>query len=240
MVQKQKNKRERQIFFSVYIVESPSPVDLYHKMWEGEILLQALSLAGIPSTHKLAVNLEAFRASFIVGLQEYLEKANALPPILHISAHGSISGIELTSKEVLGWDKLRDLIMPINKALKGNLILCVSSCEGFAACRMAMKEGDIPFLGMVGHPGSPTWSDTAVAFATFYHLLAKGYYFQGAVEAMRIASGDKGFMGIQGKTAKEIYIKKVEELRMQAILEALSKIVPKVESPLAKALKREK
>jgi len=238
MVQKRKIKKDRQIFL-VYIVESPSHIDLYHKRWEGEILSRALSLAGIPSSHKLAVSLEAFTASLTIGLQEYLEKANALPPILHISSHGSIEGIQLTSGEVLEWYKLRDLIMPINKALNGNLILCMSSCKGFNACRMAMAEGDIPFLGIIAHPGSPTWSDTAIAFASFYHLLAKGYYIQEAVEAMRIASGDKGFMEIRGKAAKEIYTKKIKELRMKAISETLRRITPKVsESPLAKALKK--
>ena len=28
---------------------------------------------------------------------------------------------------------------------------------------------------MVGNYGKPTWSDTAVAYSAFYHLLSKGY-----------------------------------------------------------------
>lgn len=230
-------ERQRMIFF-VYIIESPSPVDLYHKTYEGEILSKALSLAGIPSTHRLAVNLEAFIASLTIGLQDYLKQADALPPILHISAHGSAEGVQLTNGEVVNWNKLRDLIMPINKALKGNLILCMSSCEGFNACRMAMSEGDIPFLGIVGHSGKPTWSDTAIGFATFYHLLAKGQYVREAVEAMKSASGDNGFQEIQGKIAREIYIDEIKKIRMQALLEELRRSTPKVpESPLAKALR---
>lgn len=222
-------------------MESPSDVDLYHKRSEGEMLSQALSLAGIPSSHKLVVNSEAFSVSLTVGLQEHLKRADALPPILHISAHGSKAGIQLTSREVLGWDRLRDLIMPINRALKGNLILCMSSCEDFSACRMAMTAGDIPFLGIIGHPGRPTWSDTAIAFASFYHLLAKGSYVQDAVNAMRIASGDQGFLEIQGKRAKEIYIDEIVKLKIKAVLERLRQRTPKVpESPLTKALKRRK
>lgn len=184
------------------------------------------------------MNLEAFIASLTIGLQEHLKQADALPPILHISAHGSVEGVQLTSDEVVNWNKLRDLIMPINKALKGNLILCMSSCEGFSACRMAMSEGDIPFLGIIGHSGKPTWSDTAIGFATFYHLLAKGQYVREAVEAMKSASGDNGFQEIQGKIAREIYIDKIKKIRMQALLEELRRSTPKVpESPLAKALR---
>jgi hypothetical protein len=228
----------KRIIFLVYIIESPSPVDLYHNTYEGEILSKALSLAGIPSIHRLAVNLEAFIASLTIGLQEYLKQSDSLPPILHISAHGSSEGIQLTSGEVVNWNKLKELIMPINKALKGNLILCMSSCEGSNACRMAMSEDDIPFLGIVGHSGKPTWSDTAIGFATFYHLLSKGYYVREAVEAMKTASGDNGFQEIQGKIAREIYIDAIKKIRRQSLLEELRKITPKVpESPLSKALR---
>ena len=170
----------KRTLFLVYIVESPSPVDLYHKRYEGELLMKALELAGIPSEHKLAVNSEAFNASFTVGLQESLSQPNASPPLLHISAHGSKEGIQLTSGQLINWDKLRDIIMPINKALDGNLVLCMSSCQGFSACRMAMREGELPFSAVIGHSGDPSWSDTAVAYVTFYHLLVKGYNVQDA------------------------------------------------------------
>lgn len=229
-------QKQRRVF-RVYIIESPSPVDLYHKISEGELLSRALSLAGIPSTHRLTVNLEAFKASLTIGLQEHLNQADALPPILHISAHGSREGIQLTSGEVVNWTELRDLIMPINKALNGNLILCMSSCEGFNACRMAMSEGDIPFLGIIGHSGKPTWSDTAIAYATFYHLLAKGHYMQEAVKAMKSASGDSGFQEIQGKIAKEIYIEEIKKIRIHQLVEELRRSTPNIpESPLSKAL----
>lgn len=237
MAEKQEAKREKPDFL-VYIVESPSPVDLYHKRFEGEMLTKALYLAGIPSIHKLAVNLEAFEASLTIGLDEYLKQPNALFPILHISSHGNRKGIQFTSGEVLEWHKLRDLIMPINKALNGQLVICLSSCESANACCMVMEEGDIPFLVMIGHFGEPTWSDTAIAFATFYHLMGKGK-LEKAVEAMKTASGDEGFGVITGEAAKIIFIEAAKKLRIQDIARELSLVRPKTpESPLEKAIKK--
>ena len=195
-------------------------------------------MAGIPSYHKFVVDLETFKASLTVGLYEYLKQKDALVPILHISSHGSIEGIQLTNKEVLRWDKLRDLIIPLNRALRGTLILCISSCEGINACRMVFSEGEIPFHGIVAHNGLPTWSDTAIAFTSFYHLLAKGYYIEEAVEAMKVASGDNGFETIPGRFARQIYIEAIQKLQRYNMLRELSRsISKKPESPLAKALK---
>jgi len=112
-------------------------------------------------------------------------------PILHLSAHGSENGIELSSGEALSWSELRALLVPVNQSLNGALLLCMSACHGYSACRMAMEEGDVPhpYLVMVGSYQDPTWSDTAVSYLAFYHLLSKGRSIPESVEAMSAASG---------------------------------------------------
>lgn len=240
----EESKERKRRGFSVYIVESPSPLDLYHKRFEGELLMKALKLAKIPSEHKLAVNSEAFNMSFTVGLSAYLLQPNALLPLLHISAHGGKEGIRLTSGEEINWHELRDIIMPINERLKGGLILCMSSCQGIQACRMVMMEGRLPFLAIIGHSGEPSWSDTAVAYATFYHLLAEGYCVPEAVKAMRTASGKPGFQQIKAtevrNTIRDIYAEEVEEARIKALANALRKMPPRLPySHLAEALEEE-
>jgi len=226
MPQEQKGQRERPRFF-VYVIESPSSLVLYSRKWEGVILTKALSSAGIPSCYRIAIDLKTFKLSLTDGLQECLIQVDHLAPILHISSQGSSQGIQFTNEEVLEWNELRDLIMPINKACKGNLVLCISSCEGFSACKMALEESDIPFLAVVGHSGKPTLSDTAIAFATFYHLIAKGYTLIDAEKAMKIASGDDGFGEILGVGAKQIYIEEIRKLRIQSLVEALNRVRPK-------------
>lgn len=54
---------------------------------------------------------------------------------------------------------------------------------------MFTEDASLPFFALVGSPQSPTWADTAVGFATFYHLVAKGARITDAVTAMRAASG---------------------------------------------------
>jgi hypothetical protein len=101
-------------YFLVYIVESPSPVDLYHKRYEGEALGRALELAGIRSEHKLVVNTEALQAALQVGLKELLDEHRDYLPIVHLSAHGGEDGVQLTDGTIITWTGLRELVAPVN------------------------------------------------------------------------------------------------------------------------------
>ena len=187
---------EKANWFFVYIIESPSEIDIYHNRTEGFLLQQAINLHNIPCLTKIAISKSAFEASFQVGLLEAMKMFPNLFPVIHISAHGSADGLQLSNHEIITWDHLRSLLLPVNKAINNFLLLCMSSCEGYAACKMAMRlnETEHPFLSMVGHSGKPTWSDTAVAYTTLYHLIAKGEKVVDAVQAMKIASGNDGFL----------------------------------------------
>jgi hypothetical protein len=129
-------------------------------------------------------------------------------PILHLSAHGSSSGLQLSSGQVISWIELRSMLTPINQGLSGALLLCMSACAGYSACQMAMQEGDAPhpYFVMVGNCGTPTWSDTAVAYLTFYHLLAKGRTIPESVAAMSSASGDSNWLVETADQSKQGYI----------------------------------
>jgi hypothetical protein len=186
---------EKRLKFFVYIIESPSPVDLYHRRYESDLLAQAVRLDGIPCVCRIAVSKEALEAALKIGLPEEMKAMPGLLPVIHISAHGDDKGIQLTSTEIVQWGDLGELLRPINKALNGSLLVCMSCCKGFAGVRMAMIPAgrELPFFAIVGHPGSPTWSDTAVAFASFYHLVAKGEPVTAAADAMAVAAGTEKF-----------------------------------------------
>lgn len=219
--------------FTVYVVESPSPLDLYEMRYEGEILQKALQLANIPSVHRLAVNMDSFKTALGYGLLLHLSYGELLPPILHISAHGNNEGIELTSGESVDWPLLRDLLMPINKVLNGNLLICMSSCGGFYASCMALSEKElmpspenVPFFGLVGNREKPTWSETAIAFLTFYHLLTKGYLIDEAVRRMRGASDNNSFVDIMPlEAATAALVSKLDNINMQSALDTLIRTV---------------
>ena len=89
-----------------------------------------------------------------------MRKNPNLLPIVHISAHGDENGIQLSDGTEISWKNMRTVLLPINKALKGLLLLCMSACKGFAACVMAMEAGELPFMAVIGTHETPTWSDT--------------------------------------------------------------------------------
>lgn len=220
---------EKRLKFFVYVVESPSPLDLYHRRSEGEIIRQAVNLNKIPCQVVTAVNLEAFEASLKIGLPEAMAAYTNLIPILHISAHGNHEGIQLSSGQVLQWAVLRQYLAPINTALKNNLLICMSCCKGYAGTRMAMFTEDqgYPFYAIVANSEDPLWADTAVAYSTFYHLLGKGEYILDAVQAMRVASGNDTFFVNTAEESRQGYLDYLAKLNPTQVQQTLEDNVSK-------------
>jgi hypothetical protein len=214
---------EDRLKFFVYVVESPSAPDLYHRRSEGDLLRQAINLNQIHCVLRLAVNLEAFSASLKIGLTEAMEQMPNTVPILHISAHGYKDGIQLSSGEFLGWDELRELLIPINQALSGALILCMSTCEGYSGQQMAMVEHSSfhPFFAIIGNSGKPTWPETAVAFSSFYHLVANGRFLKDAVEAMAVASGNESFFITTANESQTGYLEYLKRVNVPEAIDTM-------------------
>ncbi|MEW8232580.1 MAG: hypothetical protein AB2745_19830 [Candidatus Thiodiazotropha endolucinida] len=230
---------ESKFKFFVYIVESPSSVDLYHKRSESDLLRQAINLNLIPCIDRVAISREAFEAAIRVGLYEEMKKFPGLIPVIHISAHGFCDGIQLSNGEIIEWAQLRELVKPVNEALKGSLLICMSSCEGYSGSRMAMttSEDEYPFFALVGNVGKPTWSETAIGFATFYHLISKGNFIIDSVEAMQVASGNADFYVTTAEQSRQAYLEFIENLDSQEAQTELEQDVQNEEpSRLAKLL----
>lgn len=211
------NEPTHQVKFFIYIVESPSPIDLYHRRTEADILRQTLQLNGILCHSVTAINGEAFDASLSIGLQQAMQVWPEHLPIIHISAHGNGSGIQLSSGDMIPWAILREKFRPINVALKHNLIVCMSTCEGYSGSIMAMhpEDSDFPFFAIVGCTRKPTWPETAVAFSSFYHLLANGRQIPSAVEAMHHASGNDYFFFETAENARNNFIDYLNKAKLE-------------------------
>jgi hypothetical protein len=218
---------DQRIRFFVYIVESPSPVDVYHGRGEGQMVAQAVRLNLIPAVVRIAISREAFEASLRVGITEAMQAYPGLVPILHISAHGNEEGIGLSSGEHITWRELRELFKPINHALGGALLVCLSCCKGYSGTRMAMYPDDPnePYFALIGNIDSPTWADTAVAYAALYHLLGKGEYLVDAVPAMRVASGNEYFVLESSERSKQAYLAFLQTVDVEAAEERLGESV---------------
>lgn len=222
---------EQRIRFFVFVIESPSAVDLYHRRSEGEIIRQAVELNGIKCVVKTAINLQAFDACLKIGLAEEMSARAGFIPLLHISAHGSSDGIQLSDGYVMPWDELREHLRPINDALGGSLVVCMSSCEGYSGIRMAMTndESPLPFFALIGCSEKPTWGETAVGYATLYHQLWRGEYVADAVTAMRVAAGNQLFFLQHAENSRRGYIEylsTVDVAEARVILEEQVKAEP--------------
>jgi hypothetical protein len=75
---------EKRLKFFVYIIESPSAPDLYHRRSEGELIERALNLHNIPCVTRLTISRDAFIASIKIGLVEEMKAFPGLLTILHI------------------------------------------------------------------------------------------------------------------------------------------------------------
>ena len=130
-------------------------------------------------------------------------------PFLHISSHGNEKGVILGSGERVPWKDLRAMLTPINAGLRGHLVLCMSTCSGAEAVELAMTEGDLPVLLVVGIPEKLLWSQALIAFIVFYNVLAKGGMAEEAVQAINAATRSKAFRWHDARKVQNDYLNSV-------------------------------
>lgn len=214
---------EQRVKFFIFVIESPSAPDLYNKVSEGEVIKNAVALNGIHCVVKTAISLEAFIASLKIGVADEMQKLPNHIPILHISAHGNSDGIQLSDGHMLTWDQLKELLKPLNTALNNFLVVCMSSCEGYSGVRMAMSsdESDLSYFALIGSSAKPTWSETAIGYATFYHHLSRGEHISQAVDAMKIASGNNLFFIEHAEETRKGFIEYLKSVDSQQAVDAL-------------------
>lgn len=199
------NRNSEYIPFWVYIIESPSPDDLYFNINEGEILLKTLPLLGITTIKNIAVNINLFKKALTEDIFAISEKIKKIP-VLHISAHGDRNGLSLTDGSVISWQTLKEYLNLINREYKDLLIICLSACESWAGCEMAMCSDTRPFFYLVGSIGTPSYRETVVGFTVFYNLLTKQQKFIVIIDTMNAASGGKYFLGTTAKDIQSAYL----------------------------------
>lgn len=190
----------------VYIIESPGDHDLLDGRTEGRSLRELLRIAEIPHEYNLVTTRATLDHALGPRLPAAMKKHRpGWRPIMHFSCHGNQDGLSLTdcSAPIL-WPELRQRLLPLNDSLRDAeipLLVCISACFSAAARQMAQTQQSSPgFWGLVGHPGNAAWSDAAIGFGTFYHLLFKGHEPREAVEGMKAASGDDRFEFVSGET----------------------------------------
>lgn len=195
----------------VHIIESPSSEDLLDGQTEGKSICTSFELSGIPHCYNLVTDENTFHMALSTRLINAWEKYEPTFPYLHLSMHGNDDGIELTNNTFYTWDQLHNLLSPLIKVMNGNLIITMSTCEGAAGIKMALKNIHGPtFQAIIGNTEETNYDDAAVAYTVFYHNMMKGKSLKHSVVAMQMASGDKNFLPLDGKALRERVKKEFE------------------------------
>lgn len=192
-----------------YIIESPSGDDLFDGRTEGRALCETLALAGHAHTYTIATDRARLQRALSAGDDDRLMsewRRHRAPPVIHFSAHGNEHGIALTSGEHVSWHELRQMLDPINDRMSEGLLVCFSTCSGYAGTRMSMYLEDIrPFWAVIGSGTNVSWGDALVGFTAFYHHWFQDRSVEHCVDAMRSASGHNAFFFQLGQESQEGY-----------------------------------
>jgi len=191
----------------VFLIDSPSHVDLYDGYSIGMALRDALRAIRIPCFYTLATCKQNFQAALNVRLPDSIHQMqpsaniNAIP-FIHLCMHGAQQGVGLTDNSFITWQELRGLLLAHNNTKGQDPYVCMASCNGFNATSMA-NAFDSAFNVLIGNTGAVLQSDLTVAYLSLYnHLFHKYSNFDQAVQAMRYASGDHNFYYAIGEQIK--------------------------------------
>jgi hypothetical protein len=194
--------------FFVYIIESNKIPEVLKGFSEGGALTNVLRFSGVESEYRPGL-MKSDLANSLHRLPELVNRFQAMP-IVHISAHGSPDGFELTLQEFVTWRELDEMLQPLHSICGGSYLLCLSSCHGLAGIKLAFNN-TLPLFGVVGTLKQVPWPDNVIGFATFYHLLRKGKTIREAISGMRSASGHNDYNFVHGPSFVNAYRKDVQQ-----------------------------
>lgn len=160
--------------YKVFIIESPSPNDLLQGIKEGSALKKALELFQIPSEYYLVADNDHFVKAFDKIVEDILVSFNKNRidtfAFIHISIHGSQSGIKLTSGEIVDWFSLGFQLNRINEIPNianilpngeriSSINLCLSTCFGIHARNMCNYFKHSPYGVLISCEEEVPWND---------------------------------------------------------------------------------
>ncbi|MBK6446473.1 MAG: hypothetical protein IPO39_05855 [Bacteroidetes bacterium] len=177
-------KNDEVKLFGLLIIESLREED----QKTGEILYQEV----IKYKKFQEPNLSAFfyrinsKSEFFKLLSDTIEKIqnDKFFPVLHIEAHGSTDGIQLTSNEIITWDEIVPYFQKINLLLSNLLVINLGVCYGISLISKIDPEDRAPFRALVGATKEIRETEILVAFEAFYDKLFFSFDFESCLKLM--------------------------------------------------------
>jgi hypothetical protein len=203
------NEIQKKFIEKIYIVESPSNNDIANGVNEGNALNSALNLAKLNSRYfNISSQKELAKCFEDIAIDIEIIKGSKIPiPYLHFSLHGNEDGINLTNRDFIKWGDLREGLLLLNHRVKpvnlfgkigSRFYLSMSVCKGINAKKMFLQGEQLnPFSVLVGPLVDVDWSDSLIAYTTYFHnLLYKRSKLEEAVSRMNYAVGSENLFEI--------------------------------------------
>lgn len=144
--------------FEILLLESRSPQDIFDERCEAIALKEALKLQGLQAKHFEVVN-----KSLLIKALKYAEKQHI--KYVHISAHGSPDGFQLTDGDFIDWQEFDEIAWPYLK----DTCLCFSSCDVGQGADDLFEFHKSFCNAIVAPTRKIGWGEGLVAFSAFYH-----------------------------------------------------------------------
>jgi hypothetical protein len=117
-----------------------------------------------------------FRTESVSSLSDALtlilleHKRVGLLPMLHIEAHGLAGeqGIAFPNRQYCTWETLKELITPLNIAMKLNLMVVLATCYGGSFASAIRVTDPAPVWGLIGPTREITAGQVQGDFGNFY------------------------------------------------------------------------
>jgi hypothetical protein len=162
---------DRIYFDTVHIIETLSPGD-YHtgrRLFED---LEPLAIAARP--------LVKARFWSVQTREEFLEQLRSIAndsrtqghlPVLHIEAHGSPQGIQVSSGEWLTWLEFKGELTVINEISRLNLLVILAACDGAHLVNIIQPMDRAPVRALIGPNRTVSAGEIERASLAFYRTL---------------------------------------------------------------------
>jgi hypothetical protein len=157
----------------VVVIESLRPGD-----WKtGRALRDDLEVIALPYGNNIQVHYKTAQSAdelefLLKELYGYVSLCGRAP-MLHIECHGDADGIQLADRSVMRWNRLKPLLVDINRASRINLFLVMACCYGGYLAAECRYSETVPFAWILG-PGKEIEADPLLALnGAFYTELFK-------------------------------------------------------------------
>lgn len=177
-------------FNRIYVIESLEGRLTGKELYEDLLRRQEYIHQNIEAKYITINNKKSF-LSELDKIKEECEKNNCFP-ILHFEIHGdnNLQGLVLSSRELVSWSELNDILADINSKIANNLFLTLAVCYGAYLMQEIKFCNPAPFFGFIGSFEKINEYDLMIRYQEFYTEFFSSFDINKALDKLHAANPD--------------------------------------------------